>query len=110
MEAFLAQVAATARKASDQGYSKQGRPPVQEKSSAADRPMKKGAGRQRSPSALARNNVRNGNEERHFSKVSAVHREWSEHDGASSWFAGAWGHAARGACPAPGAAPDAPWS
>jgi hypothetical protein len=37
MEAFLAQVAAAARKASDRGYCKQGRPPVQEKSAAADR-------------------------------------------------------------------------
>src|SRR5215217_8019880 len=63
MEAFLAQVAAPARKASDQGYSKQGRPPVQQKSAAAGRPVKKGAVRQRSPSAPARNGARNSHEE-----------------------------------------------
>src|SRR3954454_24153570 len=63
MEAFLAQVATAARKASDQGYSKQGRPPVQPKSAAAGRPVKKGAVRQRSPSAPARNEARNSHEE-----------------------------------------------
>src|SRR4051795_7958998 len=63
MEAFLAQGATAARKASDQGYSKQGRPPVQPKSAAAGRPVKKGAVRQRSPSAPARNRARNSHEE-----------------------------------------------
>src|SRR4051794_39398128 len=63
MEASLAQVAAAARKASGQGYCKQGRPPVQKKSAAAGCPLKKGAGRHRSPCAAARNKVRNGNAE-----------------------------------------------
>src|SRR3954471_13934852 len=63
MEAFLAQVAAAAGKASDQGYSKQGRPPVQPKSAAAGRPVKKEGVRQRSPSAPARNRARNSHEE-----------------------------------------------
>src|SRR3954452_20692504 len=63
MEAFLAQVAAAAGKASDQGYSKQGRPPVQQKSAAAGRPVKKGGVRQRSPSAPARNRARNSHQE-----------------------------------------------
>ena len=45
-----------------------------------------------------------------FSKVSAVNRAWSEHYAAPSWSAGVWGRAVRGACPAPGAARDAPWS
>src|SRR3954466_3603633 len=61
MEAFLAQVAAAARKASDQGYSTQGRPPVQRKSAAAGRPLKRGAVRQRSSSARALTEARNGN-------------------------------------------------
>src|SRR3954462_4988255 len=63
MEAFLAQVAAAAGKASDQGYSKQGRPPVQPKSAAAGRPVKKEGVRQRSPSAPARNRARNSHQE-----------------------------------------------
>src|SRR5438045_9722342 len=63
MEAFLAQVAAAAGKASDQGYSKQGRPPVQRKSAAAGRPVKKEGVRQRSPSAPARNRARNSHQE-----------------------------------------------
>src|SRR5438270_14018321 len=41
MEAFLEQVAAAARKASDQGYGTQGRPPVQGKSGAGCAPEKK---------------------------------------------------------------------
>jgi hypothetical protein len=45
-----------------------------------------------------------------FSKVSAVNPAWSEHYAAPSWSAGVWGRAVRGACPAPGAARDAPWS
>src|SRR3954453_10976074 len=61
MEAFLAQVAAAAKKASDQGYSTQGRPPVQRKSAAAGRPLKRGAVRQRSSSARALTEARNGN-------------------------------------------------
>src|SRR4051812_27131592 len=60
MEAFLAQVAAAARKASDQGYSTQGRPPVQGKSAAAGRPLQTGVGRPRPPSAPATNEARNG--------------------------------------------------
>src|SRR3954471_8584980 len=63
MEAFLAQVAAAARKASDQRYCKQGRPPVQQKSAAAGRPVKKEGVRQRSPSAPARNRARNSHQE-----------------------------------------------
>src|SRR5438045_6585685 len=63
MEAFLAQVAAAAGKASDQGYSKQGRPPVQRKSAAAGRLVKKEVVRQRSPSAPARNRARNSHQE-----------------------------------------------
>src|SRR3954465_15013228 len=63
MEAFLAQVATAARKASDQGSSQQGRPPVQPKTAAAGRRVKKGAVRQRSPSAPARNRARNSHEE-----------------------------------------------
>src|SRR5436309_598803 len=63
MEAFLAQVAAAAGKASDQGYSKQGRPPVQRKSAAAGRLVKKEGVRQRSPSAPARNRARNSHQE-----------------------------------------------
>src|SRR3954462_1455421 len=63
MEAFLAQVAAAAGKASDQGYSKQGRPPVQPKSAAAGRPVKKEGVRQRSPSAPARTRARNSHQE-----------------------------------------------
>src|SRR3954453_17914236 len=63
MEAFLAQLAAAARKASDQRYCKQGRPPVQQKSAAAGRPVKKEGVRQRSPSAPARNRARNSHQE-----------------------------------------------
>src|SRR5437764_15476184 len=63
MEAFLAQVAAAAGKASDQGYSKQGRPPVQPKNAAAGRLVKKEGVRQRSPSAPARNRARNSHQE-----------------------------------------------
>src|SRR5438270_10080096 len=63
MEAFLAQVAAAAGKASDQGYSKQGRPPVQRKSAAAGHLVKKEEVRQRSPSAPARNRARNSHQE-----------------------------------------------
>src|SRR2546430_2170223 len=74
MEAFLAQVAAAARKASDQGYCKQGRPPVQEKSAAAGQPMKKGAGRQRSPCAAAINKARDGNEEQNTHSHKALNR------------------------------------
>src|SRR5215208_4249438 len=62
MEAFLAQVATAAGKASDQGYSKQGRPPVQGKSAPAGHPPKRSAARQRSPSAPAGNEVRNDGE------------------------------------------------
>src|SRR5437588_360743 len=58
MEAFLAQLAAAARKASDPGYSTQGRPPVQRKSAPAGRPLKRGVARQRSPSAPARKQAR----------------------------------------------------
>src|SRR5436305_15308940 len=74
MEAFLAQVAATARKASDQGYCKQGRPPVQQKSAAAGRLLKKGAGRHRSGCAAAINRVRNGNEEQNTHSHKALNR------------------------------------
>jgi hypothetical protein len=54
--------------------------------------------------------VVNGDDIGDFSKVSALNRAWSEHYAAPSWSAGVWGRAVRGAYPAPGAAPDAPWS
>src|SRR5579883_864033 len=47
---------------------------------------------------------------RRCSEVSAVRRPWSEPDGASQLFAGAWGHVVRAAWPAPGAPPHAPSS
>src|SRR3954453_21533681 len=75
MEAFLTQVAATARKASDQGYCKQGRPLVQEKSAAAGRPLKTSAGRQRSRCAPATNNARKGNEEHNTHSHKALNRD-----------------------------------
>src|SRR3954468_22824494 len=72
MEAFLAQVAATARKASDQRYCKPGRPPVQQKSAAAGCPLKNGADWHRSPSVPAINKTRHGTAEPKTHKRKAL--------------------------------------
>src|SRR3954462_8618716 len=86
MEAFLAQVAAAAGKASDQGYSKQGRPPVQPKSAAAGRPVKKEGVRQRSPSAPARNRARNSHQEPNTHKHKTL--DWqAAPNSAIRWYA-----------------------
>src|SRR3954452_18326886 len=92
MEAFLAQVATAARKASDQGDSKQGRPPVQQKSAAAGRPVKKEGVRQRSPSAPARNRARNSHQEPNTHKHKTLDWQAAPNSAIPATINFMWGH------------------